>query len=331
MKTKAEAPVFADSIARPRRRGPSACPSAAEGIAMEHLPTGSKLANLGRYLKLAQSCRDDSEHRSRGLVVARGRYDDLALVPLATDGKGSFGCPDVRSMVLLRTPWFLGEDDELAAVVAAAGGCLRLATTFDDDGVREAMRGAGVVVAWREHKVFRVIDGAARHAERQPVRLVADSCAPDYGRWPAPSLPWVSVAGAIRWDTSEPFRSHHRRGGGTKLRDAIAAVGLPPLGPQEQALTKELAIASLIRSTPWTEGPEPPHAYMVCLARPVMSVVGICQGRVYRLDADGCWRPLFRGDDHEAGVRLLEIEQATAHIRMADTWAWEKGLRGLTS
>ena len=295
---------------------------------MEELRAGWKLDNLGTYLEGSQPRRDDRDFGGRALVVARGRYDDVALVPVPADGKGGFGRPHLQSLVLLRTTEFAGEDHELTAVVAAAGGHVRLATTFDDDGVREAMRGAGMVLAWRAHKVFPVIDAAAARAERRPSRIVAAPHAPDYGRWPAPSLPWVSVAEAVDWEQREPFRQYQLRHGGKKLRDAIKACGWPSLGRQEQSLTKALAIAALVRAAPWVDGPLPPSSMLARSLDPFMSVIGIRRERVYRIGADGYWRPLFGGGGHDAGIRLLEIEQATAHARMADAWARQKGVNG---
>lgn len=293
---------------------------------MEELEAGWKLANVRRYMEISQPRRDDPIFRNRVLVVSRGRYDDVALVPLRTDGRGSFGCPEVQSMVLLRNAEFAGDDHELAAVVAAGGGHLRLATTFDDDGVREEIDGAAVVLAWRAHKVFRVIDAAARQAAHRPSRVVADPCAPDYGRWPAPSLAWVSVAEVIDWERREPYRTYHRRGGGTKLRDAVAAFGWPALGRQEQSLTKALAIAALLRGTAWMDGTLPPPSSLARFPDPVMSLIGIREERVYGLDADGRWRLLFCEGGDDADVRLLEIEQATAHARMASARAGKKGV-----
>ena len=300
---------------------------------MEEPQTGWKLANVGRYLEVAQSYRDDSADYSYPvLVLARGRYDDVAMVMLSTDGMGRFGPPDVESLVLLRNPEFAGEDEELAAVVAAAGGCLQLATRFDDRHAHSVVRGAWMMLAWRAHKVFRVIDAAAAQAAARPARVVADPCAPDYGRWPAPAVQWVSVAPAVAWRLRLFLPAGCRGAGGPKLRDAVAAFDWPPLGAQEQSLTKALAVAALLCRMGWVDAPLPELPSLARLPEAVMSVVGIHHERVYRLDPDGCWRPLFHDFGYSGDrVRLLEIERAAAHARMADRRVSEKGVIGMTS
>ena len=222
------------------------------------------------------------------------------------------GCPDLRSLVLLRDEAFRAEDRALAAAVSDAGGHLRIASSLEAEGVRAVLARAAMVLSWEACDVFSVVDAAVSRAGRRPAAVVADANAPDYGRWPVPAAPWVSIEPRIAWDR-EPFRIYSRRRDRERLLgDAVATSGLPAIAEEEHPLTQALALAALLR----TLCLERPDVLLLTLERPFMTVVGICQGRVYELEL-GRWEPVFRGGGSDVGVSLLEIEQANAHARMA--------------
>ena len=276
------------------------------------------LSTLHAYLEEAQTrrcclCGDGRGAGRRLVVAARGSRSDVALVPVAADERARVGCPDLRSLVLLRHEAFRAEDRALAAAVEDAGGCLRTVSSFATEGVHAVLAGAAMVLSWVACDVFASVDAAANRGARPPVLVVADPRAPDYGRWPVPATPWKSIESLIAWDR-EPFQvCTRRRYGGRLLDDAVAAGGLPAIAEEDHPLTEALALAALLR----TVCLERPDALQLTLEPPTMAVAGICRGRVSGLDLDD-WKPVFVGDGSDAGVTLLEIELALAHVRMAE-------------
>ena len=283
------------------------------------------LSTLHAYLEEAQTrrcclCGDGASARCGGgrdagkrlVVAARGNHSDVALVPVFADERARVGCPDLRSLVLLRHEAFSAEDRALAAAVEDAGGRLRTVSSFAAEGVHTVLAGAAMVLSWVACDVFASVDAAANRGRRRPVLVVADPRAPDYGRWPVPATPWKSIESLIAWDR-EPFQVCTRLCyGGRPLDDAVAAGGLPAIAEADHPLTEALALAALLR----TVCLERPDALRLTLESPTLVVAGICRGQVSGLDVDE-WKPVFVGDGSDAGVTLLEIELAYAHARMA--------------
>ena len=284
------------------------------------------LSTLHAYLEEAQTrrcclcgdgasarCGDGRDAGKRLVVAARGNHSDVALVPVFADERARVGCPDLRSLVLLRHEAFSAEDRALAAAVEDAGGRLRTVSSFAAEGVHTVLAGAAMLLSWVACLVFASVDAAANRGERRPVLVAADPRAPDYGRWPVPATPWKSIESLIEWDR-EPFQACSRHPCGWRLlAHAVAAGGLPAIAEEDHPLTEALALAALLR----TVCLERPDALRLTLEPPTMVVAGICRGQVSGLDVDG-WKPVFVDDGSDAAATLLEIEQAHAHGRMAE-------------
>ena len=254
------------------------------------------------------------------VVIARGARDELALVPVSWDGVGEIGCPELGVLCLVRPGAFAGEDGMPAAVIKAAGGNLWPSIGFDDDASRVMVRATSMALAWEVAGVYPVVEADAARAEPRPRRLLADPEAPDYGRWPAPWVPWMSIADVIPWDRP-PFRQYAKDGGAGSPQDAFAAVGLPRVGREDHPVSKALALATLLRSVPWTDDKRTLGSALLPPAGPVPAVVGLCQGQVYRVGQTGAWEHLFADEAAGGSVGLEAIEQAEGHVRVADAIA----------
>lgn len=254
------------------------------------------------------------------VVLARGVAGELAFVPLVWDGVGEVGCPLLDRVGLLRPEALAGDDDALARVLDEEGGDLLAGASYLDDGRRIAkdLVAAAAFVAWDAAAVWPIVDADALGAHFGPPRTLVDPGAPRYGRWPAPWVPWISLAHKVPW-SEPPFGPRVPNGAATSPAAAFRAVGLPAPAPGAHPLTHALLLAAFLRSAPWGRRKRSIGGRLVPPAAPEVTIVGICRGTVYRLSANDQWRPLF--PPHLDGPYPQEIEQALGHARMADALA----------
>ena len=263
----------------------------------------------------------------RLLVAARGHDDQLAFVPVAVAGNGQVGCPMLSALVVVR-PATAARTDAVLADVLGGTGRVVIGSGFDDDRVAGLLFGAALAAAWRFADVFAVADAAVLRARHQPVRTLADPAAPDYGRWPAPAVGWVSIRPAVPW-SEPPFSAHAPGGTGGTQEDALRAVNLPPLPAAAHPLAQALVLACLLGTAPhtpdsWTVGTMMLDASQATAARAGAFV--LVQGnRILRYVEPDAWEPLFAEpfENPQSTLALREIEQADAHVRAADTAARE--------
>ena len=254
------------------------------------------------------------------VVIARGTRDELALVPVSWDGVGEVGCPEFGVLGLVRPRALAGEDGMASAVIKAAGGNLWASCSFDDDASRVMVRATSMALAWEVAGVYPVVEADAARGELQPRRLLADPEGPSYGRWPAPWVPWMSIADIVPWD-QPPFRQYAQNGAAGSPQDAFAAVGLPRVGRDAHPVAKALALATLLRSVPWGDGKRTLGSSLLPPPGPFPAVVGVCQGQIYRFGHGGAWEYLFANGADAGSVGLEAIEQAEGHVRVADAIA----------
>lgn len=93
----------------------------------------------------------------------------------------------------------------------AVGGRLTAAGSFEDPHAKGLIRGVAMVAAWDVARVYPAVDGCVLWETPRPLRTFVDPAASRYGRWPAPWLPWASVADMIPW-SERPFRQCARHG-----------------------------------------------------------------------------------------------------------------------
>ena len=257
------------------------------------------------------------------VVIARGARDELALVPVAWDGVGEIGCPEFGVLGLVRPRALAGEDGMASGVIKAAGGNLWASCSFDDDASRVMVRATSMALAWDVAGVYPVVEADAARAEQRPRRLLADPEGPSYGRWPAPWVPWASIADIVPWD-QPPFRQYAVNGAAGSPDDALAAVGLPRVGREAHPVAQALALATLLRSVPWGAGKRSLGSCLLPPPGPLAAVVGVCRGEAYGFGRDGAWERLFAAGGAGVGVGLEAIEQAEGHVRVADAIAWRR-------
>ena len=215
---------------------------------------------------------------------------------------------------------FAGEDGMAAAVIKAAGGNLWSSSGFDDDASRVMVRATSMALAWEVAGVYPVVEADAARGELRPRRLLADPEGPSYGRWPAPWVPWMSIADVVPWDRP-PFRQYAQNGAAGSPQDAFAAVGLPRVGRDAHPVAKALALATLLRSVPWGDGKRTLGSSLLPPPGPFPAVVGVCQGQIFRFGHGGAWEHLFADGADAGSVGLEAIEQAEGHVRVADAIA----------
>ena len=254
------------------------------------------------------------------LVVARGAANELAFVPVSWDAVGEAGCPRFDLLGLLRPAACRTSDAAVRDAVEAAGGFLWIADRYTDSHciMRATIEAAAVVVAWDVAAVYPFVDADVLHGPFRPRRTLVAPGAPRYGRWPAPWVPWVSLADRVPW-SEPPFRARGANGGLRSPEAACRAVGLPVAGADAHPLAHALALAALLRSVPWRDGRKsslgsrllPPDG-------PNVANVGISAGKAYRPGADGHWEQLFEVADEERAPTLVQVEQAAGHLRMVD-------------
>ena len=254
------------------------------------------------------------------VVIARGARDELALVPVSWDGVGEIGCPELGVLCLVRPRAFASEDGMAADVIKAAGGNLWSSSGFDDDASRVMVRATSMALAWEVAGVYPVVEADAARGELRPRRMLADPEGPSYGRWPAPWVPWMSIADVIPWDRT-PFRQYAQNGAAGSPQDAFAAVGLPRVGRDAHPVAKALALATLLRSVPWGDGKRTLGSSLLPPPGPFPAVVGVCQGQIFRFGHGGAWEHLFADGADAGSVGLEAIEQAEGHVRVADAIA----------
>ena len=262
-------------------------------------------------------CRERYPGVRRLLVVARGSRRELALVPVVWDGVGEVGCVELEALALVRPETFADEERPVAALVNGFRGRLWTAARFGAEGPRLSVLASELVLAWQAAAVYPVADADAAREGPRPQRTVVDPDAPGYGRWPAPWLPWASIADAVPWD-QPPFRGWGTRAGARSSQAAFAAAGLPPAGLRSHPLAKALALAALLRSVPGDGGQRTLGSRLLPPQGPVPAVVGICRQRVYRFAPDGGLERLFAGEGDDSLVGVRQIEEAEGHARMAD-------------
>ena len=147
--------------------------------------------------------------------------------------------------------------------------------------------------------------------------IVPSSIRLEYGRWPAPWLPWVSVSGAVPW-SEPPFRKRVRNGAEGLPKDAFASVGFPPVQIDAHPIAKALVLAALLRSVPWKGDGTSLGRRLLLPPEPNMAVVGIYRGHVYRVRSNGQCEEMFAEGTDARAVGVREIELAAAHLRVAD-------------
>ena len=259
-------------------------------------------------------CAERYQEAERLLVIARGNRNELAFVPVFWDGAGEPGCVEYDGLALLRPPALCDMDQ---AADEAASGRLSLAASYEDDVLKKLIRAARMVIAWDVAGVYPAVDASALRETPRPTRTLVDVAAPCYGRWPAPWLPWASVAGAVPW-SEPPFRPRARNGARKLPKDAFAAVGLPPLEVEAHPLAKALVLAALLRSVPWQSGRKTLGSRLLPPPNVSMASVGIYRGQVYRSGPGGQLERLFAAGKDDRVVGLREVELAEGHMRMAD-------------
>ena len=262
-------------------------------------------------------CPERFAETPRLLVVAVGRRHELGIVPVFSDGNAVVGCADLEQMMLLR-PWALRETDARAQrIVQDAGGRLQIADSYADAVVQQRLQAARAVVPWDLASVYPVVDAGVMAEPTLPVRTVAEPDAPRYGRWPAPWLPWRSVSNWIPWH-EQPFRKWAREDLMGSPSAALAAVGLPALGPDVHPLAEALAVATLLGSASPHGGRRALGARLLPLPEFAQAFVAVYRGEAYRVAFDGSWEPVFVDGPPDRAISLGDVERAAAHLRMVD-------------
>lgn len=288
---------------------------------------------LARWLELARSrpciacgsspggaglerCAERYAGAPRLLAVGLGPDHDLAFVPIFMDGDRGVGCVALDELAIVRSSAFLHLDNADKEVVEAAGGKLRIAGLYNDPFVKRLIQSAAGVVAWNVTGLFPAVDASVLRETPPPSRTLAYPDAIRYGRWPAPWLAWRSLSAAIPWD-EPPFRHCCGQPPTGSAMAALAAVGLPIVGPEAHPLVKALSVALLLRSVPW-KGEREPLAARLLPVKSAMAVVAIYRGEVYRLGPHSKWEPLFAADPDAQEILAEDIELAEGHMRMVD-------------
>ena len=251
------------------------------------------------------------------LVIARGPGNELALAPVAWDGVGEVGCVNPKALCLVRPAVLSASDAETEEAVRTAGGEVRIASGFNDAKVKKMICRSVMAVAWQVAGVYPLVENGVLRETPRPLRTLAHSNAPAYGRWPAPWMPWVSVCGAVPW-AELPFRQRVRNGRKGLPSDAFTAAGLPPVSIDAHPIAKALVLAALLRCVPWKGDGKSLGARLLPPPSGNVATVGIYRGHVYQVGRDGKYERLFAdcGDARAVGVR--EIELAAGHMRIAD-------------
>ena len=251
------------------------------------------------------------------LVIARGPGNELALAPVAWDGVGEVGCVNPKALCLVRPAVLSAADAETEEAVRTAGGELRIASGFNDAKVKKMICRSAMAVAWQVAGVYPLVESGVLRETLRPLRTLAHSNAPAYGRWPAPWMPWVSVCSAVPW-AELPFRQRVRNGREGLPSDAFTAAGLPPVSIDAHPIAKALVLAALLRCVPWKGDGKSLGARLLPPPPGNVAIVGIYQGHVYRVGRDGKYERLFADCDDVRAVGVREIELAAGHMRIAD-------------
>ena len=266
---------------------------------------------------LLTRCVERFADAPRLLLMAVGSRHELGIVPVFSDGSAMFGCADLEQMVLLRPPALRDTDAAAQRVVQNAGGRLWIADSYEDAIVQGRIQEARGVLAWDVNALYPVADAGVVHEPTLPRRTVGESTAPRYGRWPAPWLHWRSVSDWIPWH-EQPFRKCARGELMASPSAALAAVGLPALGPDVHPLAEALAVATLLRSPSWRGHGRALGARLLPVPEPAMAFVAVYRGEAYRLAFDGAWEPLFVDGPPDRPITLRDVERAAGHLRMVD-------------
>ena len=184
------------------------------------------------------------------LIIARGPGNELALAQVAWDGDGEVGCVNPEALYLVRPPALSVADAATEDAIRTAGGELRIASGFNDPQVKRTICRSAMATAWQVAGVYPLVESGVLRETPRPLRTLAHSNAPAYGRWPAPWMPWVSLCDVVPW-TELPFRQRVRSGKEGLPCDAFAAAGLPPLSIDAHPIAKALVLAALLRCVPW--------------------------------------------------------------------------------
>ena len=251
------------------------------------------------------------------LVIARGPGNELALAEVAWDGDGEVGCVNPEALYLVRPPALSAADAATEDAVRTAGGELRIASGFNDPQVKRTVCRSAMATTWQVAGVYPLVESGVLRETPRPLRTLAHSNAPAYGRWPAPWMPWVSVCDVVPW-TELPFRQRVRRGKEGLPCDAFAAAGLPPVSIDAHPIVKALVLAALLRCVPWQSDGKSLGARLLPPPPADVAIVGVYQGHVYRLGCDGQYERLFADCDDVRAVGVREIELAAGHMRIAD-------------
>ena len=176
-----------------------------------------------------------------------------------------------------------------------------------------------MAITWQVAGVYPLVESGVLRETPRPLRTLAHSNVPAYGRWPAPWMPWASVCDAVPW-AELPFRQSGIRSGTEGLPcDAFAAAGLPPVSIDGHPITKASGVGCVVAvCAPGRSDGKSLGARLLPPPPADVAIVGIYQGHVYRLGCDGQYERLFADCDDVRAVGVREIELAAGHMRIAD-------------
>ena len=109
------------------------------------------------------------------------------------------------SSLVVVGPASVADADAVLADVLGDTGRVVIGSRVDDDRFAGIISWAALMAGWRFANAFAVAEAAVLRERFRPVRTLADPEAPDYGRWPAPAVGWVSIQPVVPW--SEPLFS----------------------------------------------------------------------------------------------------------------------------
>ena len=189
-------------------------------------------------------CQDRDAVPARIVVLAPGAGRELAVVPVRWDGRDGIGCTEWGELGLVR-PDALAPDDRFWLASAEEYDCgLWIADSFDSPRARDVLGEADLVVAWHLPDVWPFVDGDMRLDRPRPSRTVIDGRAAGYGRWPVPSVPWLS---AWRLVVPGAGSGNGRALAVPPMRRVFRDAGLPPCDGTVPPLAQAIALASFLR------------------------------------------------------------------------------------
>ena len=260
-------------------------------------------------------CRDRDAVPARIVVLAAGPGRELAVVPVRWAGGDAIGCTEWGELGLVR-PAALAPDDRFWLASAEAHDCgLWIADGFDSPRARDVLGQAALVVAWHLPDVWPFVDGDARRCRPRPSRTVVDGRAPGYGRWPVPSVPWLS---AWRLVVPGAGSGNGRTLAVPPMRKVFHDAGLPPHDDTVPALAQAIALASFLRRVAVCAAEFPTAASFPAAGGAPPVRLAFAGGRAYRCRGPDELEPLFAGGVDASQLRVFELLQAEAHLRLAD-------------